>query len=611
MPVWLAIKVLIAASALLNAFAFKAEQRYLGEQSFDAVQCAIYPAPTPLPMICSLFYFYRSLIMSPIFAFFRDNRPQISVFAGIAIAAAFILLSYNLTYWGKSWVYSEHSIGVQLSSAIILFSLVCAVLAAFAQPYLLKVVMIFLVWIGAGASYFVDNFGIIIDHDMLTNVLQTDAKEASDLLNANLVLHMVLFGVLPTFMIVWTRLTMRPFFRQVLANSVFAISCLLIAGVVFAPSYANFSSLLRNNKDLHQSLHPYQPIYAGVKLAKRSYISHFLPFERIGLDAIKGPRPIGAKPRLVVFVLGETARAKSFSLNGYERETNPVLSKESVFNFSQVQSCGTATAISVPCLMSKQTHATYNSLYAGRSENVLDVAQRAGVQVAWFNNNSGAKAQADRIPYFDVAHSDDAAFCDEIGCFDEILLAKLKPYLTALPKQDSLVVLHQLGSHGPTYFKRVPQALKVFQPECATSHLNECSDEQITNSYDNTVFHTDRVLGDIIDYLKTQEAVYDTAMLYVSDHGESTGENGVYLHGMPYLLAPDEQRHVPMILWASKGFTQSAGIDTQCLLDSAERPLSHDFIFSSLLAMVNVVTQDYDADLDLIKPCQNIRTHTL
>jgi lipid A ethanolaminephosphotransferase len=155
-----------------------------------------------------------------------------------------------------------------------------------------------------------------------------------------------------------------------------------------------------------------------------------------------------------------------------------------------------------------------------------------------------------------------------------------------------------MGSHGPAYYKRYPQAFEIFTPTCQTNQLNECSDEQINNAYDNTIVYADYFLSRVIELLKNNAEDLDTAMFYISDHGESLGENGVYLHGMPYFMAPIEQVHVPAIMWFDKSF---AGQVNMAVLEmAANESFSHDNLFHTLLGLMRVETEVYDQSLDIM-----------
>jgi lipid A ethanolaminephosphotransferase len=310
---------------------------------------------------------------------------------------------------------------------------------------------------------------------------------------------------------------------------------------------------------------------------------------------------------LFVLVLGETARSKNFSLNGYERLTNPLLAKENVVSFSQVTSCGTSTAESVPCMFSHLGREGF-AKRQHESENLLDVLQRAGYAVLWMDNQSGCKDQCDRIANVNTSSLNMAGECEDGECRDTVMLTRIEAELAKLPAdkraRGTVVVMHQMGSHGPAYHKRTPVAFKKFQPECKQNSLSQCERQQVVNAYDNTIVFTDFFLSRLIGWLKTQEKTSTPAMLYVSDHGESLGENNLYLHGLPFAMAPDVQKHVAMISWLSPGFERWSGVSTACLKNQRDRALSHDHLFHSVLGAMAVQTSVYQAERDLFVACQ-------
>jgi len=300
----------------------------------------------------------------------------------------------------------------------------------------------------------------------------------------------------------------------------------------------------------------------------------------------------------VVLVVGETARAEEFSLNGYTRITNPQLSSRNVTTFTDVQACGTDTAESLPCMFFHLGKDHYSRNKAKQYENLLDVLQRAGVQILWRDNNSGSKGVGDRVKYEDMSNAKDEALCSGGECYDEILLKGLDKILDQ-NSGELLVVLHQKGSHGPSYYKRSPKDFEKFVPECTKDNVQDCDLQSIINAYDNTIVYTDYVLSRLIDLLKTQK--YATAMLYVSDHGESLGENNIYLHGLPYAIAPKQQTQIPMIFWASSSFLREKALDSALLAKHRSDHFSHDNLFHSLLGLFNVETALYRPELDLFK----------
>jgi lipid A ethanolaminephosphotransferase len=310
---------------------------------------------------------------------------------------------------------------------------------------------------------------------------------------------------------------------------------------------------------------------------------------------------------VAILVLGETARADNFSLNGYYRDTNPMLSREDVISFSNFYSCGTSTAVSVPCMFSHFGEKGYSESKARQSENLLDVLTHAGIRVLWRDNNSGCKGVCGRVEFENMENLNKTEFCSESGCFDEIMLQGLQSYLDNLD-QDAFIVLHQKGSHGPAYYLRYPEPFKVFTPVCESSRLDQCPRQEIVNAYDNSILYTDYFLYKVIVFLKTNSDRFYTAMIYVSDHGESLGENNIYLHGLPYHFAPAEQTHVPFILWLSKGFEETYGIDKTRLLKISDDRHSHDDLFDSVLGLLNIRTKEYDAGQDLFAGAKKIQS---
>jgi len=331
------------------------------------------------------------------------------------------------------------------------------------------------------------------------------------------------------------------------------------------------------------------------------------PREAIGLDASRGKwaQTPHRRPLLVVLVVGETARAANWGLNGYRRATTPQLAAmPELISFAQVTSCGTNTEVSLPCMFSPWGRRQYDEARVRRSESLLHVVQRAGVNVFWRDNQSGCKGVCDGIPHEVVDPRQSPALCEEGRCLDEALLVGLERRLQRPDGGDQFLVLHQLGNHGPAYDKRYPDAFRRFTPVCATADLRRCSREQIVNAYDNALLYTDHVLARTIAWLREHGAGRDTALIYVSDHGESLGENGLYLHGLPYAIAPDVQTQVPMLLWLSPGIAETQGIDTACVRQRAAQPAAHDHLFHSLLGLLDVSTSLYDPAMDLLQPCR-------
>lgn len=467
-------------------------------------------------------------------------------------------------------------------------SLLFLILLPFSSRFTLKPFLSIAIGIAALSSYFMNRYGTVISHEMVQNVMQTDRGEALELINTDLLLHLFVWVVFPLALLWSIRLKKESWSEALFFRLKWLIGIIFFLLLVITTLGKSYFSFFRNHSDFRLYTNPTYPLYSTLKYFA---LQHQLPtpqtIQAIGMDAHMASHE--EKKRLVLFIVGETARAANFSLGGYLRETNPLLAKQEVLFLPQFYSCGTATAISLPCLFSDLTQSQYSDKKSRYRENLLDVLQRAGVRIIWHGNNSGfCKGVCNRI-------ADTLNYSGEV--FDEKLLEGLDQKLEK-KYQDTFIVLHQEGSHGPTYYKRYPSAFAHFTPACNTSELQKCSQEELINVYDNTILYTDFLLSRSIEWLKNYQDRYQVALIYVSDHGESLGENGIYLHGLPYTIAPDEQKRVGALAWMGKDLDSYK----QALKSRQNDQLSHDYLFSSLLHLANVATTVYNPDLDFFLP---------
>ncbi|WP_440225795.1 phosphoethanolamine transferase [Dokdonella sp. MW10] len=452
------------------------------------------------------------------------------------------------------------------------------------------------------AVHFMGAYTIYLDTDMLRNILHTDGKESSELVTWGLVGPVLLFGVLPSIAVWRVRLRKRPFARAALARSLWVAGSFAVAAIAGLVSFQDLSALMRNHKPVRYLVTPanYMVSLANVALDEGKTIQRTK--EPVGIDAVLAARPAGAKPRLLVLVIGETVRAQNWGLNGYARQTTPQLAaRDDVINFPDVTACGSSTEVSLPCMFSPYGRRDYDADRIKHSESLLHVLERAGVATLWRDNQTGCKGVCEGLAFASYEHATDPAFCDDERCLDTVLLDDLKATVSA-HAGDVVMVLHQLGNHGPSYYRRYPDDMRRFTPACETPELGRCTRESITNAYDNAILATDDLLARTIALLSTWHD-RDTALFYVSDHGESLGENGLYLHGVPYAIAPDTQTRVPMLAWFSPAFAAAQGLDTACVREAAARPASHDNLFPSVLGLMQVRTAARDESHDLFAAC--------
>lgn len=524
------------------------------------------------------------------------------------IASAFLLTGFNLVLWQHLFeITASDGKGMAMRAAFGLLILAAfnIVLTLLAFRLVMKPALTLIFMVSAGVAYFMSQYGVLIDAGMLRNFAETNVTEVRDLLSIKLFVYIVLLGILPSWLLWLTPVNYRRWHRELLSKVLVSVASVAVLGGVALVNYQGLSSLFRNHHELRLMVVPSNYMGASFSYLREQVASARQPFVKIGEDAQRSPSwQTHARKSLTVLVVGESARAENFGVLGYNRDTTPTLEKEAgLIAFTDVHSCGTETAVSVPCMFSNMGRKDYNPSKAKNEEGLLDVLKRAGLQVIWRDNQSGCKGTCDRVTLDDLSHLKDPVLCANSECRDEILLQGLQQFIDTLDK-DTVLVLHQMGSHGPEYFKRYPKEYERFTPVCESNALNNCSRESIVNGYDNTLVYTDHVLSTLIDLLRSNQDKVDTAMLYLSDHGESLGEYNLFLHGTPYMLAPDQQKHVAMLAWFSDNYQKSYSVDTHCLQLSREKPLSQDNLFHSMLGLLEVHSKVYNQDLDMFAGCR-------
>lgn len=534
-------------------------------------------------------------------AAWRSFRPELSQESLILLTSLFFTLFSNLSFWQRALPAPLAQWKFALSLFLVVTAVHALLLGLVVNRWVAKPLLSLLLLVTSVAAYYMHAYGIYLNTDMMRNVLQTDGRESSELLSAGLLLPIV-SAMVPIALLWRVRVRPRRWTRALGIRVAFLCGVLLTGGAGALLSFQDLSSLIRNQKEVRYLVTPanYLVSLSQVLLADPPGVKP--PRVPIGTDARLLPAAAGGKPRLLVVVVGETARAQNWGLDGYARNTTPELAQAGVINFSDVTSCGSSTEVSLPCMFSPYGRRNYNRDEIERHQSVLHILQRAGIPVLWRDNQSGCKGVCEGLAFDRLTDAKNPALCNDKRCLDEILIQDLDARIQP-NGGDRVVVLHQLGNHGPSYFERYPARFHKFTPTCETPELGKCSREQIVNAYDNALLYTDHFLAATIGRLKRMQG-YDTAMIYVSDHGESLGENGLYLHGVPYAIAPREQTRVPMVMWFSPDFARDNHLDLTCLRQRAAKPASHDYLFSSLLGLMRVGTSVYDSSWDLFATCR-------
>lgn len=532
-------------------------------------------------------------------------RPTVGSLPLALVVAAWIILVVNKVFWLKTFAaFGDHPQAL-FAFTVGIAALLVALCISVTVKYVTKPIYIVAIVSAAAAAWFMEKLGVIIDTDMIRNAAETTSAEAGHLMTPAFVKHMLLYACLPALAIALVRIRHRTFGAKLKWNLAVIAPMLLLALGMTLWQYAAIASTVRNNRIIIKTLNPVMPMANAIKFAIASDREKTIVAMPLDADAKPGPQiKTMDKPVVTIIVAGETARAQDFSLGGYQRKTNPELEKRDIVFFPKTSSCGTATSVSIPCMFSLLGRSDYSHDKGLAQENLLDVLTHAGVAVEWWENNTGDKDVARGVPIRNFSNENDPRFCVQSECRDEVMIDALGPWLDKVTGNTTLV-LHQLGSHGPAYYARYSEQERVFRPDCRTADFADCTEAEIRNAYDNTIIATDRMLSEIIDMLAARSDRLTSSMLYMSDHGESLGEKGLYLHGMPYMFAPEEQTHVPFVLWVSQSYAKLFGVQTRCLAATADQPVSHDNLFHTILGLMDVEAAHYDPALDVTAECRN------
>ena len=538
----------------------------------------------------------RSRYLSKIF------NSEINLNYLIIIVALYLVATANFGFFSQvlSIYPFSNNIGFVISITGLLFGLMWLLIHLLCYRPMAMPVLIAMVMIGAVCGYFTDAYSTIFDTSMLINSMQTDQGEAMGLMSLSFFIRVFVLGIIPSVVIAKLNIKRAPLRRALWQKAVTSMLSIALVAICLLPFGDQYATFFRQHKMVRSYANPITPIYSVIKLGT-DYVDELRRPDTLTLHATDAKRltpTVGTKavkPKLMVFVVGETVRADHIGLNGYKRDTMPLLANQpDVYSFKKATSCGTSTAYSVPCMFSYADRENYDNNTADYNENVLDTLNKQSINVIWRDNNSSSKGVADRVTFEDFKEPDVNLKCDEecrdIGMLDgfDTLVKSYAGVKSAEPAKDTLIILHQMGNHGPAYYKRYPKEFEEYKPVCMTNELSKCDDQSVINAYDNAIRYTDYFLDNVIDTLKTYEQDYDVVMVYISDHGESLGENNIYLHGMPYAIAPDAQKQVPVIIWSPT----SNNIDNSSLVSMLDEPVSHDFITPTLLNFFGITTKE-------------------
>ncbi len=491
---------------------------------------------------------------------------------------------------------------VLLGTAFALLAVAFVRLLAFLPFRVFQALMVLLSIAGAAAYCGALLYGVPITPDMMRNVIATDMREASGYLSLKTVV-IFLLAVLPP--LAATFFVAKPIARErwrFVKGLGLIVGCLVLGLGVVALNFQDAAGLFRGaNKSQRYYIAPFNVLYSSV----RTVVQDAAPDEykvRKVVDARPEMSIKPERPMLMVVMVGETTRRANWELAGYSKETNPELKRiPDLINFMHTTSCGTSTDVSVPCMFSRVGRHNYDREQILQEEPLPSLLSRAGFKVAWIDNQSGCKGACYNVAERKVNKVD--LYCPGGDCFDDAFFPEIDEAITHLSAVEPTVLfLHMMSSHGPAYYKRSMPQDKKFGPECRDADLSSCSRESIVAAYDNSVRNTDRVIAGVIERLAAAKG-YDTALIYASDHGESLGEDGLYLHGAPWWMAPDVQKEIPMVMWFSPEFKADFHVNEALLRErAANAPSSHDNLYHTIMGLLGVKGSTYERDYDLNAP---------
>lgn len=537
----------------------------------------------------------------------RPSVPGEWLFLATSLIATLFL---NGTFWDAATASPTGSPAItgiwRIPLALLLVAAQFVPFALLVPRILIKPLMLLYIGLSVVIGFYMRRYHVYMDVTMMQNVLATNGAEAGQQINRAMIVQLTLWLVACAAILSFFKARNDSMVEALRRRARHLGIVVLLAAASALVMGGRLKTLIEEQPEI---LHLLNPTSALVNLPL-AYSSGALPTNEelvpIGTDA-RAFR-VHERPRLFVLVIGETTRAASWGLSGYSRNTTPSLEQRKATNFSDVTSCGSNTLVSVPCIFSPGGRRQYDVERIQRSENLLHVLARAGFKTSWIENSDTCVGVCRGIPTLTLSPSTIDG-CGEHACMDEKLIDALwqlleEQPLTGTNRSDQVVVLHMAGNHGPGYHGKYPREFALFQPECLSNDIRGCDDRSTLNSYENSILYTDHVLGKLMDSLQAHPE-YASAMLFTSDHGESLGENGIYMHGTPYPIAPKEQLKVPMVFWASPEFAEDRGLDLQCIRDQAQRPTTHDSVFHTTLNLLAVDTRIYDPYPDWSANCMS------
>ena len=506
-------------------------------------------------------------------------KKPISLFAFSAIVSVATMLLYNIPFFNYVIGHTNQSTGIRLFliASLVVVMLLVNFLMTYLVMYLMRMVgrilLAIMAIINATSLYFILTYNIIIDEVTIGNVFNTRYSEASGFFSWSLWAFIIAFGVLPALFCLLQPVAIGKAKQM-------GRYCGTSLGIVLALLLANINQTLwisQHDTELGGYLQPWSYLVnsirvTSIRMAKQA-------------EEIKLPdgKITNNEKAVVVLVIGESARKANFQLYGYKRANNPLLSKQQGLKVFQAQSCATFTTAGVKAILEPKNS---GDLY----EPLPNYAFRTGADVVWRTINWGEPPIHIDEYESDIVLSKKYPNVDKR--YDELLFTGLRERIESSKKNKVLIVIHTSTSHGPNYASKYPKKFEVYKPVAHNVEEGEKNVAKLVNAYDNTILYTDYLLSNMIDTLQSLKD-WKSSMIFISDHGESLGENNMFMHGMPMKLAPKVQYEIPFLVWTSDGFREYKS--------NLPEVLEQHYIFHSVLNLLSIQSPAYDKDYDIFK----------
>lgn len=523
----------------------------------------------------------------------RDNDSYLNP-NGSLLFWAFVSVCSNYLFLNKLVINSSWIAG--LLAMIVLFAAFVIVYTVILHKYIAKFILGFLIIANTAAIYFMQTYNVEIDKIMMINVFQTDVAEVGALISTKMLLFAGV-DILLFYLLVKSNFVNKGWKQDLRRRLKLILQAGLLVAVILLPVAGKLGTFVEERKHLLYMMVPTNYISSTISVIKiLKKHDKITPLNK--KTEINRYWKDKTRKNILVVVVGESGRAANYSLNGYARDTNRHLKQfaKDIMVFKNATACGTSTAVSVPCMFSMLGRDNFIPGSASYLENVLDVFAYNDYKVIWRENNSSCKGNCTRITT--------EVFCQDNTCLDEVMQKDLKEKIRSI--DDNIVlVLHQYGSHGPDYYLRYPKEFEIYKPVCESEILKDCSYEELVNAYDNSIVYNSYLAAEMLKDLSAFDDEYNIVVFYTSDHGESLGEDGFYMHSGVYDRSPAYQKEVPFWVWMPEKTKKNMNYSSVCLTNQTKRQASHDNLFHSMLGVAGLKIEAYNPELDIFAKCRN------